>query len=120
MKHTLLALAISPLAIHTQVNQYRLEQGLQPLAHDKELCQIAEARADQIQKDWSHKGFWQEIKKVKYKRIGENLAKDYTSEKALVQAWIASKPHKQNLDRPYTHQCIACKNNHCVQILRKK
>jgi len=110
-------LIISPLAVHNQVNDYRIENKLQPLVFNKSLCKVAEVRANQIQTDWSHKSFFKEVKKIKYAQAGENLAKDFNNEEDLVNAWINSKAHRQNLLRPYTRHCIACVNNHCVQIL---
>lgn len=114
----LILLVISPLIVHSQVNDYRVTNKLKPLIFDTKLCAVAEVRANQIQTDWSHKGFLKEVKKIKYAQAGENLAKDFNNETDLVQAWIKSKPHRQNLLRQYTSHCIVCTNNHCAQILR--
>lgn len=114
----LILLVINPLIVYNQVNDYRASNELKPLMFDEKLCVVARVRAEQVQSDLSHNGFKQEIKKIKYKRIGENLAKNFSSETSMVRAWIKSEPHREILLKKYTKQCLVCNNNHCVLMLR--
>lgn len=85
-------------AILAEVNRVRAENGCtQPLVVNEQLTIAAQERADFIAKgNWTHDGYETTVRKhYKYKHLGENLAKNYQSEKLVVQAWMDSKTHRE-------------------------
>jgi uncharacterized protein YkwD len=51
-----------------------------------------------------------------WRAYGENIAKGYTSEQAVMNAWIASEDHCKNLMNPSLHELGAAKvSNYWVQ-----
>lgn len=119
MKHTLIALACMLSAystglIHTQANQYRLDHNRPALIENEWTCSVATARAQEIETDWSHDGFW----KYSVPGSGENLGRDFTSERGMVDAWIASPTHNENLLRYYKFGCVRCVNESCAHIFQ--
>lgn len=87
-------------------NEKRQENGLPPLTVNEELEQAAFAKAvDMFDKDyWAHNSPdgttpWFFIKEAGYNYVfaGENLAKGFTDSKDVVDAWMASPSHKENL-----------------------
>jgi uncharacterized protein YkwD len=103
------AYGISQDAIITQTNQNRASQ----LIPDSILTKAAQAKAD----DMASKGYfshmsptgkspWSFIKdqNYRYKVAGENLAVYFTDTQTLVNAWMNSPSHKQNIINPqFTH-----------------
>jgi uncharacterized protein YkwD len=65
------------------------------------------------------KVLWQIPKTVVYtenivlivKKVGENLAKNYSGEEAILQAWINSAVHKKNLDDNWNIGCTVFNSN---------
>lgn len=90
------------------VNNYRAKQGLSQMTWWHQLCEYSKSRSTQIKTDWSHDGYYQDSKNGELyqdicpecQKTGENLAKDYWTEEAILQAWINSPTHKANLDDP--------------------
>jgi uncharacterized protein YkwD len=87
-------------------NEKRIENGLPPLVLDQQLETAAYAKAeDMFAKDyWAHNSPdgttpWYFIKNAGYEYVyaGENLAKGFTDSKDVVNAWMASPSHKENL-----------------------
>jgi uncharacterized protein YkwD len=87
-------------------NEMRAENGLPPLAENQQLETAAYAKAeDMFAKDyWAHNSPdgttpWYFIKNSGYNYIyaGENLAKGFTDSRDVVNAWMASPSHKENL-----------------------
>jgi len=87
-------------------NQMRAENGLPPLEENAELQNAAYAKADDMfAKDyWAHNSPdgttpWFFIKNAGYNYVyaGENLAKGFTDSRDVVNAWMASPSHKENL-----------------------
>ena len=111
------------------VNDYRAKNGLKQLAIYPPLCEFAKIRAGQIKNDWSHSGYDQaaadgELFKTicpDCAKVGENLAKDYPTEEAVLQAWIASPYHKGNLDGDWDWGCaVYYSNNFATFLFGKK
>ncbi len=106
---------ISDEKLEIVVNNWRQSQNLQLLIRSENLCKIAIVRLSEIKTNWSHDGF-------NYKRfcancyLGENLAKDYATEDAILIGWLNSPSHRNNLTTSYTHSCIKTDGNHVVQI----
>ena len=87
-------------------NQKRQEYGLPPLTLNSELSQAAQNKAsDMFAKDyWAHNAPdgttpWVFIKAAGYNYIyaGENLARGFNSASSVIDAWMASPEHKQNM-----------------------
>lgn len=87
-------------------NEKRAENGLPPLVVSSQLEVAASAKADDMfEKDyWAHNSPdgttpWFFIKGAGYEYVyaGENLAKGFTDSRDVVNAWMASESHKENL-----------------------
>lgn len=96
----------------TDTNAQRVKQGLSPLTLDAQLSEAAQKKAeDMLAKDyWAHFAPdggtpWGFIKGSGYEYIyaGENLARGFTNPQGVVDAWMASPTHRENmLSRNYT------------------
>jgi uncharacterized protein YkwD len=51
------------------------------------------------------------INNLKAKSVSENVAYNYASPKAAVEAWLKSEGHKKNIEGNYTHFGISVKEN---------
>lgn len=87
-------------------NVKRAENGLPPLSASSKLAGAAQAKsADMFSKNyWAHfspEGTtpWSFIRAAGYRYIfaGENLARDFNDAASVVNAWMASPSHKQNI-----------------------
>lgn len=87
-------------------NQKRQEQGTSALLLNAELSQAAAAKAsDMFSKDyWAHNAPdgttpWVYFQNVGYRYVyaGENLAKDFNDSTGVVDAWMASSSHRENM-----------------------
>ena len=87
-------------------NQERLENGLSELTINPKLNQAATLKAaDMIQENyWAHtspegKTPWSFFKNVDYQYLyaGENLARDFLDSEAVVNAWMDSPTHRDNI-----------------------
>lgn len=105
------------------VNDWRVSQNLPVFTYDGRLCDIAKPRLSEIKTDWSHDGFVDDFEslrvKLKYQKLGENLARAHFTEEGTLSSWLNSPSHKENLDDSYTHSCIATSDNFVVQIFAK-
>ncbi|PIT90488.1 MAG: hypothetical protein COU22_01840, partial [Candidatus Komeilibacteria bacterium CG10_big_fil_rev_8_21_14_0_10_41_13] len=91
-------------------NQERIKFGLQPLKASSVLNQAATNKAEDIlnKQYFSHnspdgKKFSQWVKDEGYSNyqiIGENLAMGFSSEEAVIKAWMNSQGHKDNILNP--------------------
>jgi uncharacterized protein YkwD len=102
-------------SLWASVNEYRIRNGLNPLTLDQRMCNYADKRLGEIKDDWSHNGFNSDISKgylfstlcIGCNVMGENLARDFFNEKDILNGWINSPSHKENLDRKeYKFGCI--------------
>lgn len=95
------------------VNNVRTLDKKNTLQHDEALSRIALAKAEDLAKlgYWSHTSptygtVGQMLDKFNYNwtAFGENIAKGYTSPQSVVDAWMASPGHKENiLNHKFTH-----------------
>lgn len=86
-------------AVFAQVNQARVEIGLTELVWSEELAAAADIRAKEIQQIFSHvrpdgSDWWTVNSEVIY---GENLARGYQSADSVMEAWMESSEHKDNI-----------------------
>ena len=101
--------------ILAHVQDYRNKNGKSLYIQSDFLCSIAEKRIEVIKSDWSHNGFLN-TKYCDNCTLGENLARNYLFADQTVNSWLDSPTHKANLDRNFTHTCIATDGNYVVQI----
>lgn len=97
---------ISVSDLLTYTNQKRQEAGFLPLVLNETLSMAASLKAaDMFGKDyWAHNAPdgttpWSFVQNVGYNYIyaGENLAKDFNDSAGVVDAWMGSPSHKENL-----------------------
>lgn len=97
---------ISTSELLNQTNQQRASNGLPPLKLNAALSQAAANKANHMFKNnyWAHiapdgTDPWDFILGSGYDYVyaGENLAKNFSSSKDVVNAWMKSPSHKQNL-----------------------
>jgi hypothetical protein len=103
-----------------ETNAEREKLGLEPLVLNDDLNQAALAKAQDMfnEQYWSHvspdgEEPWDFIKGVGYvyKYAGENLARDFNTSDEMVQAWMESPTHKENIINPnFTQMGLAVLN----------
>lgn len=90
-------------------NEKRAEEGLKPLKLNDELSNAADEKAKFMfaKNFWAHIGPdgttpWFFIKNAGYEYMyaGENLARGYTTAPEVVDAWMASPSHRENIMSP--------------------
>lgn len=100
---------ITPQQIIDITNVKRREQGLGILKLDAQLSSAAAAKAgDMFARDyWAHVSpigtqpwFFISQAGYGYRYAGENLARDFNDSAAVVQAWVDSPSHRENLFNP--------------------
>ncbi|KKT58491.1 MAG: hypothetical protein UX91_C0006G0029 [Candidatus Amesbacteria bacterium GW2011_GWB1_47_19] len=100
------ASVIQPVQILTLTNQQRQSQGLPALELDPQLSAAAARKAaDMFARDyWSHVSPagtqpWTFITAAgySYRYAGENLARDFSDPDSVVQAWMNSPSHRENM-----------------------
>lgn len=103
------ASSISPEKVIEATNQKRGEKGLAPLTINTKLNEAAQRKAgDMFAFDyWAHtspsgRNPWTFFQEVGYKYIyaGENLARDFQDSGSVVEAWMNSPSHRDNLLNP--------------------
>lgn len=90
-----------------QTNQRRIDNGLPALKIDQSLSDAARRKAsDMFTSDyWAHVNpkngtqpwYFFDAVGYKYRYAGENLARDFATTPPMVQAWIDSPSHRENL-----------------------
>lgn len=97
---------ITPQDLLLTTNQKRTENGLAPLALSGKLSSAASSKAqDMFVKDyWAHNAPdgttpWTFFQLIDYNYIyaGENLAKNFNDSEGVVNAWMASTSHRENM-----------------------
>lgn len=97
---------IPPNKIVEITNEKRYEAGVGPLTFNEALAEAAKLKAlDMLAKDyWAHVAPdgtepWDFFRTVgyTYRFAGENLARDFTNAQEVVDAWLASPSHRDNL-----------------------
>ena len=90
-------------------NQYRQENGLSELQSNSKLNEAAKQKASHMFANnyWAHyspdgTSPWWFFKNTgySYTYAGENLARDFGDSKEVIEAWIASPTHKDNIISP--------------------
>ncbi len=114
------ASSITPESVLSLTNARRSEIGLSPLTLNSQLTQAALTKAaDMFAQDyWAHNNPtgrepWDFIKDsgYRYRYAGENLGRDFGDTQSLVDAWMASSTHRDNiLNARYQETGIAVVN----------
>lgn len=94
---------IQETTVYKLINDERTKLGLQVLSYDKTLDTGAQMRSDELcSLPMSHDNFVPTAQKVQYYAdlVGENLAKDWYTNKEMVNAWVASPTHYENIKNP--------------------
>lgn len=90
----------------TDTNAERAKRGLTPLALDDSLSQAAYLKAQDMfkQQYWAHTApsgttpwDWFKVVGYDYSYAGENLAKNFRTDDAVMTAWMASPEHHANI-----------------------
>lgn len=97
---------ITPEQVVELTNQKRLESGLTPLTINSQLNEAAQRKAGDMFafNYWAHNSpsgrtpwaFFQEVG-YKYLYAGENLARDFMNSSSVVEAWMNSPTHRDNV-----------------------
>lgn len=97
---------IYPEKILELTNQKRAEQGLSPLTINSKLNESAQRKAGDMFafNYWAHispsgRNPWSFFQEVGYKYVyaGENLARDFMDSDAVIEAWMNSPTHRDNI-----------------------
>lgn len=88
------------------MNAYRAEKGLPPLREDARLTKAAEDRVRHMEElaYWAHQSpdgmspfVWLAARDYAYSAAGENLAKGFETARLLVESWMESPGHRENI-----------------------
>lgn len=97
---------ISPPSVLEQLNVVRAREGRPPLREDFRLTAAAEDRIEDMLElaYWDHQApdgrspfAWVRLRGYQYQRVGENLAAGFETAELLVQSWMESKGHRENI-----------------------
>jgi len=97
---------ITPEQVIEMTNQKRAENGLAPLTTNGKLNEAAQRKAGDMFafNYWAHnspsgRNPWSFFHEVDYQYLyaGENLARDFMNSDSVVEAWLASPTHRDNL-----------------------
>jgi uncharacterized protein YkwD len=97
--------------INQAVNQYRQNHHLNSLYIDKDLCEIASTRAEEVDKNFSHDELGKHIENGDYNKtgfsvMGENIWQGSFSGVHIVEyGWDKSPGHQANLKGDWTRGC---------------
>lgn len=92
------------------INQRRTAEGLSPLAMDRQLTEAAMTRAAELVVEFNHtRPCGLSCFSVCQKAYGENIAYGYQSSVAVMDAWMSSTGHRNNIMKPgYESVGIGC------------
>lgn len=97
---------ITPENVVTLMNEYRAQAGLLPLRLDSKLTRAAEGRMQEMADGgwWSHQSpegtspfVWLSIADYRYSMAAENLANGFETVRLLVETWMESPGHRENI-----------------------
>lgn len=98
------------------INDWQIKQGWKPYIEHQKLCEITEKRLIEVKNDWSHSQFKKHWTEIDYLDLGENLAKDFSTEEQMLESWLNSPTHLANLTKYHTYSCLRCDGSRCVQM----
>ena len=92
-----------------ETNATRLSAGLSTLSYNEKLADAARRKAANMLEEnyWAHTSpsgktpwVWFQAAGYNYVVAGENLAKDFASTSRMIEAWMASPTHRDNIVNP--------------------
>lgn len=96
------------------VQQWRKKTYNRQYAKLDSVCRFAQIRAKEAYSSWSHEKLHNNERTFSTVCppstpciVGENLAQWYKTAPDILDAWLKSPKHKENLDLPYRYSCIA-------------
>lgn len=99
-----------------QINKYRSSRGLSSVKTDSYTCSFAQIRAKEITIGFNHDGFTKRVNSGTlpypgYRIVTENLAmtSDYRN---VVNMWINSPGHAENMRKDTPYVCVAWSGNY--------
>ena len=108
------AAEITREAVVAEMNVHRTAAGLPPLREDDRLIRVANLRM----RDMEELGYWAHVAPdgrspfellrpsgYLYQSAGENLASGFETAELLVQSWMESKGHRENILSPVYQDC---------------
>jgi uncharacterized protein YkwD len=99
------------------INDYRVSVGLIPLKISGYVSYISEKHTTYMINGnfTNHNGFVDRqedlVSTLGAKRVGENVAYNYSTAKGVLNGWLNSPTHKENIIGSYTHFGISIKPN---------
>lgn len=107
-----------PLSIMQQINDFRASNGLPPFSTEGYTCGFANLRAGEVANDFSHSGFRGRIDGNSlpypgFSGISENIAMN-SDPGNVVQSWIDSPGHNENLRKSHAHACVGRNGSYYV------
>ncbi len=112
-----LVITAAETELFSQVNDYRVENGLKELAFSPETYKYAEEHTQFMigENSVSHDNFNDRASQIAAEtgatQVAENVAKDYTEVTLALEGWLQSDAHKSTIEGDYTHTAIAIREN---------
>jgi uncharacterized protein YkwD len=96
--------------IMNAINDYRKSQGLPGVSPNRETCDFAKKRAQELASNFSHDGF-RPYPYASFSKVTENIAmnSDYTK---VISNWIASSGHAANMREDTPYVCVSKNGNY--------
>lgn len=95
------------VALYVAFLIFRLNNGMSLPPPNQYMCNLALTRAQEIQTDFSHNGFYSSPLIQKYKGTwDENLAYGFMDANRVMLAWEKSPTHLKNLEAPMKYVCF--------------
>ena len=105
---------ITPANVVALMNDYSVEAGLAPLHLEPRITKAAEDRMHDMEDTgyWSHESpnglspfTWLTLRDYPYQAAGENLAAGFETARFLVESWMESPGHRENILSPDFDDC---------------
>lgn len=107
---------ISEDKLWNEIQSWRNDIGKPKYKNSDTLCEFASSRLNDVERNFSHEGFL-ETNATKYRlNSAENLAKDWPNEKAVLESFIRSPKHLENLIADYQYACVKTDGNVVVLL----
>lgn len=104
---------IYEMEVFNIVNEERAANGLEPLEYDYEIAKAADVRAKELEQKFAHERpdgtmCFTVLKEfgINYWMCGENIAAGQGSPKRVMDAWMNSPGHRENIMREFTHMGV--------------
>jgi uncharacterized protein YkwD len=108
------AVEITTKSVVDEMNVRRAKAGLAPLREDSRLSQAADDRMRDMEEQgyWNHSDpqgrspfQWLRPRGYDFSYAGENLASGFETAEIMVDGWMESKGHRENILSPFYSEC---------------